>query len=217
MRKPDKYAGFAALQGQVPEQDYCIESDPRNTSICIMALHGGGIEPGASELALALAGNDFSLYRFEGQKKQNNGELHIRSENFDEPKALRLAKSSRTVVSVHGVSDEGHDHDVYLGGLDEELKSRLIEILTRSDFDVVADDNPDHSGRSRNNICNRGASAKGVQFEITERLRRKMFQGWSLKGRGKRTPVFRTFVEAVRDVLLRSSDSRFFKLGKLRG
>jgi phage replication-related protein YjqB (UPF0714/DUF867 family) len=53
--------------------------------VAVIAPHGGGIEPGTSELATAIAGDDFSLYLFEGLKSAGNGELHITSTNFDEP------------------------------------------------------------------------------------------------------------------------------------
>jgi phage replication-related protein YjqB (UPF0714/DUF867 family) len=43
----------------------------------VIAPDGGSIEPGTSEIALKIAGLDFSFYAFEGRRKQHNNCLHI--------------------------------------------------------------------------------------------------------------------------------------------
>jgi phage replication-related protein YjqB (UPF0714/DUF867 family) len=67
-----------------------------------VAPHGGGIEPGTSELADAIAGSDLSFYTFEGLKSSGNTDLHITSTRFDEPMCLTLLASSSVVVTLHG-------------------------------------------------------------------------------------------------------------------
>jgi Poly-gamma-glutamate hydrolase len=68
----------------------------------LVAPHGGGIEPGTSELADAIAGSDLSFYTFEGLKSSGNTDLHITSTRFDEPMCLTLLASSSVVVTLHG-------------------------------------------------------------------------------------------------------------------
>jgi phage replication-related protein YjqB (UPF0714/DUF867 family) len=53
--------------------------------VAIIAPHGGKIEPGTSEIAAAIAGDDYSLYRFQGLRDRPREELHITSAKFDEP------------------------------------------------------------------------------------------------------------------------------------
>ena len=64
---PDKYSSFAVLaRHQIEGQDYRILFRKRNGARVIIAPHGGGIEPGTTEIADAIAGNDLSFYAFEG-------------------------------------------------------------------------------------------------------------------------------------------------------
>jgi phage replication-related protein YjqB (UPF0714/DUF867 family) len=46
-------------------------------ALAILAPHGGGIEPGTSELAEAVAGEGLSFYAFEGLKRSGNAVLHV--------------------------------------------------------------------------------------------------------------------------------------------
>jgi phage replication-related protein YjqB (UPF0714/DUF867 family) len=40
--------------------------------LAVVALHGGGIEPGSSEIANDIAGEESSFYAFEGLKAPDN-------------------------------------------------------------------------------------------------------------------------------------------------
>ena len=84
----DDYWSFTELAKNEREQDYKVFSRPRGSEVIIIAPHGGGIEPGTSEIAEAIAGDNFSLYCFEGLKANCNKILHIKSINFDEPKCI---------------------------------------------------------------------------------------------------------------------------------
>jgi phage replication-related protein YjqB (UPF0714/DUF867 family) len=166
-----------------------------NSRLCIIAIHGGRMEPGTTEIATGIAGSEFSLYSFVSRKKSD---VHIRSDNFFEP----MAHAHPGVVSIHGLKDEGNAFDIYVGGLDEELKAQIIETLTDAGFSAIEDTTARHSGREMCNICNLGSSGKGLQLEIAKRLRKKMFCGWNRKGRENTTPLFARFIHAVRTVLL---------------
>lgn len=120
---------------------------------------------------------------------------------FDEPICVQLVKSSQVVVAVHGCA--GEHKASYVGGLDEKLKTMLIEALKSADFNVEEDISY-HSGKDRRNICNKNKSGRGLQIEITKGLRCAMFEGLRRHERQKTTPVFEKFVTAIRDVLLRA-------------
>jgi phage replication-related protein YjqB (UPF0714/DUF867 family) len=47
------------------------------SEIVIAAVHGGGIEPLTSEVAAAIAGDEHSLYDFQGARASNNEELCV--------------------------------------------------------------------------------------------------------------------------------------------
>jgi phage replication-related protein YjqB (UPF0714/DUF867 family) len=63
----DKYFTFAELAAGEDPSAYRIVSMPRGSAVAIIAPHGGNIEPGTSELARAVAGQELSLYLFEGR------------------------------------------------------------------------------------------------------------------------------------------------------
>jgi phage replication-related protein YjqB (UPF0714/DUF867 family) len=107
-------------------------------------------------------------------------------------------EQAQVAVAVHGCAGEGKA--VYVGGLDDSLKARLIQALRRAGF-RAGPSAGELAGCYADNICNRGRLGKGVQLEITEGLRRAMFADLTWKGRETRKPVFGQFVEAVRSVL----------------
>lgn len=174
MSVPDarSYRGFADLAAaQVRGRDYEIDVQRRPASpVAIIAPHGGRIEDGTSEIARAIAGDDFNLYLLEGLRPSlNYHALHLTSHLFDEPECLALLGACPLVVAIHGC--DGRDQTVLLGGLDVALKERLTAALLAEELATLADGhrfpavNPD-------NVCNRGARGQGVQLEITHPLRR---------------------------------------------
>lgn len=183
-----------------------------DSPLCVIAIHGGGIEPGTTELARDIAGLDFSFYSFEGTKKGGNWEnFHpqLESEKFAERIGVALVKSNAGVVSIHGLKDKGNASEIYVGGLDEKLKSQVIPALIAAEFSADEDKAKEHSGRNVHNICNRGWSGKGLQLEITYRLRKRMFEDLDRKkGREITTPHFARFVNTIRTVLLKSPRPR---------
>ena len=61
-----------------------------------MAPHGGGIEPGTTEIAEAVAGHEHTFYSFSGVKARGNSVLHITSSRFDEPEGIAIAKEFKS-------------------------------------------------------------------------------------------------------------------------
>jgi phage replication-related protein YjqB (UPF0714/DUF867 family) len=160
----------------------------------IAAPHGGGIEPGTSEIAQAIAAGKHTLYCFEGLKFAGNTRLHLTSTGFDEPIGLNTIRPAKEVLTIHGCAEPGMI--TYAGGLDLEGRRRITAVLELAGFTVG--ENALLMGTNPRNLCNRGASGSGVQLEISSGLRRLMFENLSRRGRQKTTPVFSDFVNAVR-------------------
>jgi phage replication-related protein YjqB (UPF0714/DUF867 family) len=201
----DKYRSYQQLRMDEREgRDFVIYARQGSSGVAVIAPHGGGIEPGTTEVAEAIAGKLHSLYCFEGIKRNKNFDLHISSEYFDEPMGLDLVTGSRIVLALHGCSD--HGDAVYLGGRDMDLIADLAGALTKAGFNAGLSPRPEIEGKSVHNICNRGRSGKGVQVEISRSMRKRMFKDITRAGRKTTTPVFDTFVSVLRDVLSPSAD-----------
>jgi phage replication-related protein YjqB (UPF0714/DUF867 family) len=165
----DTYNCFAELKNHEEQnKDYKISISDVGSGITIIAPHGGKIEPGTSDIARKIATERFNCYCFEGIKKKNNGRLHITSHNFDEPMAVKLISGSHIVVAIHACT--GNERFVYLGGLDKVLKDVIADKLESRGI-IVAKGHGKFKGLNPDNICNRGATKKGVQLEITRGLR----------------------------------------------
>jgi phage replication-related protein YjqB (UPF0714/DUF867 family) len=196
----DCYSDYNELSRNEREGvDYRIRRRNGTTGFCIMAPHGGEIEPGTSEVADAIAGDEHAFYSFEGLKPTGNEIFHIPSVAFDEPLALLLAKMSQRVITVHGCADEGPS--VFIGGLDTTLIDKIKDSLQRRGFSVSRHPNPNLHGVHSDNLCNISASGKGVQLELTKALRCEMLTGLTPGGRKVVTSLFSRFVEAVREAL----------------
>jgi phage replication-related protein YjqB (UPF0714/DUF867 family) len=182
----------------------------RGSGLAIIAPHGGGIEPGTSEIAKAIAGLLFSYYIFDGLKQEGNEILHITSTLFDEPKCLQLINDSEIVVVIHGCG--GDEKAIHVGGLHDELKTRLLNALVKEGFDAhVARGN--YAGDQLQNVCNRGCSGRGIQLEISDGLRRAMFKGFDREGRKITTDIFRKFVASIHKELRSVAKEMGFKVG----
>lgn len=92
-------------------------TDNPETQTIVMALHGGGIEPGTSEIAIAAAGyhparlmpatdgqglHDFWI--FEGLLSKDKDKLHVTASNYNEPIATELVQNAHRCLSLHGCS-----------------------------------------------------------------------------------------------------------------
>ena len=167
------YRGFSDLsRAQIRGRDYEITVRRRPKSrIAVIAPHGGQIEDGTSEIARAVAGDDFHLYLFEGIRPWHNyTALHLTSTRFDEPECLDLISDCDHVIAMHGCA--GSQPKVLLGGLDTTLKHRLANALGEASLAANTDGHK-FPGLNPANIVNRGKRGMGVQLEITHPLRRE--------------------------------------------
>jgi len=138
--------------------------------VAVIAPHGGGIEDGTSEIARAIAGDDFNLYLFEGLRPSRNyAALHLTSHRFDEPECLELLSGCHYVLAVHGC--DGHGDRALLGGLDVELRAELAGVFEGIRIRAECEGHR-FPAVHPTNICNRGARGRGVQLELTHPLRR---------------------------------------------
>jgi phage replication-related protein YjqB (UPF0714/DUF867 family) len=197
---PDKYKSFEELRRAEPRAAFEIISRKRNSPVVIAAPHGGGIEPGTSEIARSIAGDEFSYYLFEGRKATDNGDLHITSNRFDEPQGLALVTAAEFVLAVHGEADQ--DEIVYIGGLDEGAKLELAGALQEAGYAAREPGKVALAGRDKFNICNRGVTGAGVQLELSLGLRRSFFRSLDRTGRQQQTDKLAPFAAVVREVLL---------------
>jgi phage replication-related protein YjqB (UPF0714/DUF867 family) len=154
----------------------------------VLAIHGGGIEGGTSEVALAVAGYHpatfaqstdrlgvHDLWIFEGLLSSGNSDLHVTSTNYDDPIALALVKNARRCISLHGFSDADANGQSQIGGLDTELKSIVLEELTVAGIPAHIATDPELNGSNPANICNRTTTGAGVQLEMGTTYRASLF------------------------------------------
>jgi len=193
----DKYNSFQELKIHEKEGiDYKILRREGISGLAVIAPHGGGIEPGTDHIADRIAGTEHSFYSFMGIKSSGNSDLHIKSEQFDEPKCIELAKASEIVLSIHGCN--GNEEVIHIGGRHKELMKKIREGLNQAGFTALRSLRQELRGRKPENICNQGRSGSGVQLEISEGLRRTMFDNLKdLDGR-KEPDVFIRFVASLR-------------------
>jgi phage replication-related protein YjqB (UPF0714/DUF867 family) len=195
MPSKTKYQSFKELAiAEVQDIDYRIRYREGKSNIAIMAIHGGGIEPGTTEIADATAGYRHSFYTFSGLKKSGNFILHITSRWFDEPQGLAIARRAETILSLHGCGDQ--DLMILMGGKDIQLKDKIQKSLQKAGFQIKQSIR--FPGLSPLNICNRCRSGAGVQLEICYGLRRRMFESLLRSDRHKTTTFFHRFVDALK-------------------
>lgn len=187
----DVYATFDALAARAIEgTDYRITTKKTNAPYLIMAIHGGRIESFTSDIATSIAGEEYSLYMFEGIKEKENGELHITNEYFDEPRAKDMIRSADVVVAIHGHRDTESEFAM-VGGLCEELAEMIRTRLSEVDVSIRQFESRLHPESIRN-ICNQGMSGGGVEIMVSGKLRDSLREDAGL---------CRLFINAVRHAI----------------
>lgn len=199
----DTYENFEALRLAEPGA-YSISYGNPGTPIIIAAPHGGGIEPGTSEIAKAIAAEDLAYYVFEGGKSSGNFTLHITSTNFDEPQGISLMRSSRIVLTVHGEESDGET--VYVGGLHTSSIFALRNKLEQAGYSVQEHADPLLQGTNPRNICNIGLEHAGVQIELSRGLRKTFFESLTRDGRKNPTARFFEFCSIVKQAMAEMGD-----------
>lgn len=194
---PDRYTNFAELVANTTEgRDFRVRWRKGTSGLVVIAPHGGGIEPGTSELADAVAGSDHSLYVFEGLRSSGSNSLHITSTRFDDPHCLALLAGADQVLALHGESSE--PQCAFMGGLDSGFADRISRALAAV---TTVNVHPQWTGMDPANICNRARSGRGVQVELSRGLRASFFASLKRDGRRFATPRFAAFVAAMRSAL----------------
>jgi phage replication-related protein YjqB (UPF0714/DUF867 family) len=200
----DTYPNFATLaQHERAGIDYAVLVRREEPAFAIVAPHGGGIEPGTSEIADAITVQKWSFYSFEGLKPSGNRVLHITSTCFDEPMCLVLLGDTNRVVTIHGEESDDDGEGVFVGGLDVEWGTSMGALLKAHGFNVRTYPDPKLQGLDPKNICNRGTAGKGVQLELSRSVRETLFESLTHEGRRHPTPRFKIFVDAVAQSLER--------------
>lgn len=170
----DKYANFQELsQHEKLDKDYKITVIDRSSPVTILAIHGGGIEPGTSELTRAI-GADYNQYLFEAIKAEgDNFDLHITSHKFDEPQGLALATKSRLCLSLHGYAKPGKK-SFCLGGRNQKfaeiIKAELLKLGSDYEVEYPCKAYPGMHEKNIVNICQNA----GVQVEMSKELRQQL-------------------------------------------
>jgi phage replication-related protein YjqB (UPF0714/DUF867 family) len=196
----DKYSNFQHMRECEREGvDYQVRCRVGSSGIAILSIHGGQIEPGTSQIADGIAGNDHTFYALEGLKESGNRTLHITSTVYDEPTALQIVTETEIIVSIHGCSDM--EEVVYLGGLDLMLRGRLEKLLSAAGFRAVDGAKPSLCGLQQGNLCNLSERSRGGQLEISRGLRSRLFADLTPEGRKHPTEAFYRFIQAVREAL----------------
>ncbi|AGL01761.1 poly-gamma-glutamate hydrolase family protein [Desulfoscipio gibsoniae] len=174
------YRSFAELAAAEDPSDYTIKTNDIGSDTTFLAIHGGGIERGTSELVEALNGyGKYNTYSFEGLKAADNGSLFMKAINFDEPTAVSLVNKSDYTVSVIGAA--GDDEVTYIGGQNKLLAELIRLHLTTKGYNVQTLSIPDRiAGVMDSNIVNKNKlfndsyQLGGVQIAISKGLRDKL-------------------------------------------
>lgn len=199
----DVYGSLDELKKDKKEGvDYTIRSVDAHSKLTVVAPHGGYIEPGTSELATAIAGDDYNLFDFGAIRHEGAGKLHVTSENFRDPELQDLLAQSDASLSLHGMAGDGKT--IYLGGLNCELKQVIAKHLREAGFSVDADP-PKLKGDSKDNFVNQTRDG-GAQLELPMGLRKEMLPDlangtYDPSKPGTRSKRFDDFVRAVREAM----------------
>ena len=188
------YRSFQEIKDrEVEGKDFRIRTHLRDRSVLVMAPHGGKIEPGTTEIAEAIAGKDYSFYSFEGLKGEGNHVFHVESHHYNEPRALQAVSEANIVITVHGQIDQ-EDEFVMVGGLHTQLCPDIKDQLKLAGF-PIRPPTEGLRGTDPKNICNRGTLRRGVQMELSRKLRD------SLRANPDR---LRLFADALRKAIQRN-------------
>ncbi len=127
----------------------------------VIAIHGGDIEKGTEEIANNIALKDFPIY-------VNRKGPHITSTKFRDKELEKIFDICEVIISIHG------EHELtsftIIGGLEEGLINVIRVKLKKNKFNIKEPIRKLH-GESNLNVCNLGVSKKGVQLELSKKLR----------------------------------------------
>jgi len=195
-------------RGYVPGRDLRIAFGDADIARCLLiAPHGGGIEPGTSELLRAIcAFGDWAWYEFAGFLRNGNKEaLHIASTLFDEPTLLALLPRTNFVLAVHGADTS--EQVAYVGGKWEAGRATMTAMINAATakHGIHAVEAPPHlRGTEPTNLTNRGKLGYGIQLEFSRAARNLLFPpDCSRQARGRRSPRLSALARAIHKGLQR--------------
>lgn len=215
---PDFYRSMTELYKCEPPEHYSkhVRSILYSDTI-VMAIHGGGMEIGTSELAFGIAGgvydkqDPFNYFVFESHRKPGqNGVMHVTASKFDDEAAHIMVGKMNRCISLHGSKDTATGYPegskiAWMGGLNTRLRDLVMTELVKAGFDARVTEDDMLNGDHPNNVANLTKNREGCyQIELTTSLRGSFFSDNTAGGRGKsQTEDFWRFVEAVRRGLAR--------------
>jgi phage replication-related protein YjqB (UPF0714/DUF867 family) len=199
-------------------RDFRVAFGDSNIEKCfLVAPHGGGIEPGTSEIMRSVAElGGWAWYEFAGYLRHGNKEsLHIPSTEFDEPTLLGLLPRAGLIVTLHGANEAGKPL-VFVGGRFELGRQVMMDAINDSieGHGISAIDASQHAGEKQisglqeSNIANRGRMGQGIQMEFSREARNLLFPpNASREARGRRSaplkPLARSVHRALKQLLAR--------------
>lgn len=201
----DKYPTMTDLKSHTKEcKDWEIETNDETNPTIIAAIHGGGIEPGTTEIARELADKSGSgFYSFRGLRYQNNRDLHVTAVHYNEPIAQKMVRQSERTITIHKASLK--DSDVYIGGRDTALKNRISRYLSERGI-IVTRAEGGLSGMNPHNIVNQNKNHAGVQMELSNHFVRSFFKNgdmskYSRENKDNWTSNFHAFIDGMKEAL----------------
>lgn len=189
-------------RGYIPGRDFRIAFGDGNIARCLLvAPHGGGIEPGTSEILRALSDFGWAWYEFAGfLRSGNKAALHIASAQFDEPALVTLLPRTNFVLAIHGAT-ETSGLVVYVGGNRDAWRAAMIAAINAATatHELQAMEAPTHLGGTEpRNLANRGKLGYGLQLEFSRGARNLLFPpDCSREARGRRSPRLDALARAI--------------------
>jgi phage replication-related protein YjqB (UPF0714/DUF867 family) len=211
--EPHNYEEILARK-LMPGRDLRVEFGDSKIDQCLLiAPHGGGIEPGTSEIMRAVASlGGWAWYDFAGFLRQGNKEqLHIASTRFNEPTLMALLPQTKFVVAFHGADEMGSPL-ACIGGKWKRGRETLIYAINAASkehglraVDVTEGSLAYHlRGLDDDNLTNRGKSGEGVQIEFSREARNLLFPpNASRESRGRRSAHLRPLAKCLHQAIQR--------------
>lgn len=165
-KNKDCYSSVEEIRASFRENaDFRVKYELRHSSASVFAIHGGDIELGTSEMAILIAGEDWSYYLFEGIGADAK-KYHITAARFDDMPAVKIAAASMLGISLH--AQRGTGENICIGGGNSDAAALMANNLAEAGFDI---EYPCRRlpGKSPRNIVNR-TRLQGIQLEITQPL-----------------------------------------------
>jgi phage replication-related protein YjqB (UPF0714/DUF867 family) len=205
--EPGRYAEILQ-RGHVLGRDFRVAFGDSKIEHCLLvAPHGGGIEPGTSEILRSFVEvGGWAWYEFAGFLRKGNKEaLHISSTRFDEPTLKSMLPQAGFVITFHGSSESG-EPSVYVGGKWKLGRQTVIESINScaKEHGIRATDAVDDAGAAQlcglddANITNLGRRTEGVQLEFSRGARNLLFPpDSSREARGRRSAQLRPLATSI--------------------